>query len=115
MQASGFLQRLARRDLPLAAIVGFAIVNGLPLTSLFDSVAYILYLFTRGSAFLDQALLEYLASIFITGMTLLLAGVPAALYERVRGLQQSTPVSLGIWLVAAALLALPALASIARP
>ena len=40
-------------------------------------------------------------------MTLLIAGIPAALYERIRGLKTSTPVSLGIWLVAAVLLSLP--------
>jgi hypothetical protein len=38
-------------------------------------------------------------------MTFLIGGVPAAIYERIRGLPQSTPVSLGIWLVATALLA----------
>lgn len=46
-------------------------------------------------------------------MTLLLGAIPAALYERLRGLQESTPVSLGIWLVATGLLTLPALASLA--
>ena len=45
-------------------------------------------------------------------MTFLIGGVPAAIYERIRGLPESTPVSLGIWLVATALLALPALRSV---
>jgi hypothetical protein len=40
---------------------------------------------------------------------LLLAGIPAAIYERIRGLQQSTPGSLAIWLVATVLLTLPAI------
>ena len=40
-------------------------------------------------------------------MTLLIAGIPAAVYERIRGLKASTPVSLGIWLVATVLLSLP--------
>ena len=42
-------------------------------------------------------------------MTLLVAGIPAALYERVRRLQQSTPGSLTIWLLATLLLTLPAI------
>jgi len=33
-----------------------------------------------------------------SAMTLVLAGVPAALYERAKGLKESTPVSIGIWL-----------------
>ena len=36
-------------------------------------------------------------------MTLLIGGIPAAIYERIRGSQESTPVSLGIWLVVLAL------------
>jgi hypothetical protein len=40
-------------------------------------------------------------------MTLLVAS--AALYERIRGLRVSTPVSLGIWLLATVLLSLPTL------
>ena len=42
-------------------------------------------------------------------MTLAIAGIPAAVYERIRGLKSSTAVSLAIWLVAAVLLALPAI------
>ena len=43
----------------------------------------------------------------IAVMTLMLAGIPAAIYERIRGLQTSTSVSLGIWLAATLLLTLP--------
>jgi hypothetical protein len=111
MQTPSPLQRLLQRDLLLAATAGLAVVNGLPLTPLYDSISYILYLFTRGSAFVSQDLLFYLTSLFIAVMTLLIAGIPAAIYERIRGLQESTTASLGIWLVATALLALPALKS----
>lgn len=110
MQTPGRLQRLVQRDLPLAGTLALAILNGMPLTSLYDSVSYVLYLFTRGSSFIDQDLLGYLASLLIAVVTLLLSAIPAALYERLRGLQESTPVSLGIWLVATGLLTLPALA-----
>lgn len=103
------LQRLLQRDILLLATVGMAILNGLPLTPLFDSVAYVLYLFTRGSSVIGRDLLYYLTSLFITAITMLVAGIPAALYERIRGLPGSTPISLGIWLVATVLLALPTL------
>lgn len=103
------LQRLLRRDLLLAATVGLAVLNGIPLTPLFDSVSYVLYLFTRGLSYISRDLLFYLAQLVIAVMTLLIGGIPAALYERIRGLGESTPVSLGIWLVATALLVLPAL------
>jgi hypothetical protein len=98
---------------PLAGTVALALVNGMPLTALYDSVSYVLYLFTRGSAVVGQDLLEYLAMLAIAVMTLLLGAIPAALYERLRGLTESTPVSVGIWLAATALIAFPSLASLA--
>ncbi len=112
MQTPSRLQRFLRRDGLLLGTVALAAINGLPLTPLYDSISYILYLFTRGSAVLDQDLLQYLASLLIAVLTLMIAGLPAALYERLRGLQHSTPASLAIWLVATGLLALPALANL---
>jgi hypothetical protein len=96
----------------LAAITALAVVAGLPLTPRFDSVSHILYLFTRGSSFIGGDALFYATSAAIAVMTLLIGGIPAAIYERIRGSQESTPVSLVIWLAATALLALPALRSV---
>jgi hypothetical protein len=92
----------------LAATIGIAIVNGLDFSPVFDAVSFYLYTFARESPIYDGELFFYFTSMAITLMTLLLAGIPAALYERVRGLQQSTPGSLTIWLLATALLTLPA-------
>jgi hypothetical protein len=100
---------LLKRDLPLAATAALAIVNGLDFSPVFDSVSYYLYSFARSSPLFDAEVFFYLTSLAISLMTLLLAGIPAALYERVRGLQQSTPASLTIWLLATLLLALPAI------
>jgi hypothetical protein len=110
MQAQSSRQWLLRGVL-FAVTTALAVINGLPLTPFFDSISYILYLFTRGSSFITGDVLFYGTTAFIAVMTLLVGGVPAAVYERIRGLQASTPVSLGIWLVATALLALPALRS----
>jgi hypothetical protein len=95
--------------LMLLATVGLSILNAMPFSPLYDSVAYFLYLFTRSSVDLPADVLAYLSSLFLGALTLLLAGVPAAIYERIRRLRHSTLVSLAIWLVAAALLTLPAI------
>lgn len=50
----------------------------------------------------------YGASLIVATTTLVLAGVPAALYERWRGLAQSSSASCLIWLIGAILLTLPA-------
>jgi hypothetical protein len=105
----GYLPKLLKRDLPLAATVGLAIFNGLDFSPVFDTISFWLYSFARGSPLYDGDVFFYLTSVAISLVTLLLAGVPAALYERVRGLQQSTPGSLTIWLIATALLTLPAI------
>jgi hypothetical protein len=105
----GYLPNLVRRDLPLAATVGLAIVNGLDFSPVFDSVSFWLYSFARESPLFDGDVFYYLTSLAIALVTLLLAGIPAALYERVRALQQSTPGSLAIWFLATLLLTLPAI------
>lgn len=108
-RSASHLQRLLKRDLPLAGTVGVAIVNGLDFSPAFDSVSFWLYSFARDSALYDGEVFFYLTSVVISLMTLLVAGIPAALYERVRRLPHSTPGSLTIWLLATLLLTLPAI------
>jgi hypothetical protein len=92
----------------LLATVALSTLNAMPFSPLYDSVAYFLYLFTRGSAYVRPDVLAYLTSLLMGLLTLVVAAIPAAAYERIRGARESTLVSLAIWLVAAALLALPA-------
>lgn len=49
-----------------------------------------------------------LSSLIVSTGTLLIAGVPAALYERFAGLEHSNRISMGMWLVAALFLTFPA-------
>jgi hypothetical protein len=93
---------------PLLAATGLvALFNGTTFSPFFDSVAYLMYLNTRGYPLISPNLLFYVTPVPIALMTLMLAGIPAAIYERIRGLRTSTGVSLGIWLVATILLSLP--------
>jgi hypothetical protein len=105
-QNSGLLPSLLKHLL-VAAAVGVSLVNGLDLSPVFDTMSFYLSSFARNSPLFHPEAFYYLTSLAISAMTLLLAGVPAALYERARGLQQSTPASLAIWLLATLLLTLP--------
>jgi hypothetical protein len=87
--------------------MGLALVSGLDLSPVFDTVSFYLASFGRNSPLFHPELFYYLTSLAISAMTLLLAGIPAALYERLRGLQTSSPASLAIWLAGTLLLALP--------
>ena len=48
------------------------------------------------------------ASLMVSTATVILGGIPAAIYERITGARESNTVSLWIWLAGTALLALPA-------
>lgn len=98
---------LVARCVLLGAAVVVALFNGSLWSPLFDSVAYILYLATRGYPLVTPLRLSYATPVAIAIMTLLIAGIPAAIYERIRGLRSSTSVSIGIWLAATLLLTLP--------
>jgi hypothetical protein len=95
------------RGLLLIAAAALALFNGSLWSPFFDSVSYVLYLTTRGLPLMTAARASDVTPLAIALMTLLLAGIPAAIYERIRGFQTSTPVSMGIWLAATLLLTLP--------
>jgi hypothetical protein len=54
----------------------------------------------------------YFASILIATATLLVGGVPAALYERVLGGEPQSPAAMLVWLGGVVFLSLPALAKL---
>lgn len=95
------------RSVMLAVAAALALFNGSLWSPFFDSIAYILYLTTRGFPLMTAARASDATPIVIAVMTLLIAGIPAAVYERIRGLRSSTSVSIGVWLAATLLLTLP--------
>jgi len=92
------------------AIVLFATVNGIfsPwLVGMFPFVFVLMPTFFLSSL---SALL-FLSSILLATLTLILGGIPAALYERWSGAKESTEISMWLWLAGVALLTLPAAAN----
>ncbi|MFZ1106426.1 MAG: hypothetical protein WAN86_26780 [Hyphomicrobiaceae bacterium] len=101
---------LLTRALLLIATLAFALLNGFSLSPVFDWADYMLGVVLRGYPYMTRSVINaYITPLAVTLMTLAIAGIPAAAYERIRGLKSSTAVSLAIWLVAAVLLALPAI------
>lgn len=98
------------RNVVLFAIVGISILNGLfsPFLAVALPVAAVLMpeVFPRSVGWV-----LFFSSLLVASATLLVSGVPAALYERLvdRGGQG---VSAIIWLAGAVLLALPALRNV---
>ncbi len=106
-------QTMMQRDVLLVATAALSLVNGMHFSPWFDPIAILLRPFIAGTFLGTPLVFLYLTSIFISVMTLLIAGVPAALYERMRGEKETTPASLYIWFGATLLLSLSALAAAA--
>jgi hypothetical protein len=99
-------EQVLKRDVLLVATAGLSLVNGMHFSPWFDPVAILLKPFVAGTFLASPLVFLYLTSIFISLMTLLLAGVPAALYERFKGERESTPTSLFIWFAGTLLLSI---------
>ena len=102
------------REPLLVAVVGVSILNGLfspILLPQFVPISMLLLSMWQPG----PSLLFFTASLGASTFTLVLSGVPAALYERITGKQESTTTSLLIWLAGAVILTLPAFHYLAGP
>ena len=106
-------EELLRQDVLLVATAAASLINGMQFSPYFDPAFILLKPFIAGTLFSTPLVLFYITSIFVSLMTLLIAGIPAALYERFRGIGESSAISLGIWLVCTLLLAAPSLLALA--
>jgi hypothetical protein len=101
-------QQTMQRDVLLVATAAASLLNGQGFSPIFDPVFFLLRPFVVGTFLATPLVFFYLTSLFISIMTLLIGGIPAAIYERIRGHADSTPVSVGIWFLTTVLLAIPA-------
>jgi hypothetical protein len=95
----------------LGATVAVSCVNGTFYSPLFDPIFFYMGPVAETFFIPSSRARLYFTSVVIFLVTLALAGVPAALYERATGQTRSSPVSLFIWLLSAILLSAPTLLS----
>jgi hypothetical protein len=100
---------LMRRDAFIVAIAGLSLINGTHFSPLFDPAFLLFRNFAPAFFISSQVLVFYFTSLFLATFTLILAGVPAALFERFTKRKQSDMVSLAIWFACLVPLSLPAL------
>jgi hypothetical protein len=97
-----------RQDGFLLGIATLGLVNGMHFSPLYDG-AFVLLRPILATLFITSPVVQfYLSSLLLAVGSVLLAGIPAALFERLTGRKESDPTSLTIWLGGTALLALPA-------
>jgi hypothetical protein len=91
----------------IVPILIFAMINGIFSPLVFLIVPFVFAL--TPAFFLEStAVILYVSSLLLATMTLIAGGVPAALYERIMGLEESSEVSMYIWMACTGLLSLPA-------
>jgi hypothetical protein len=98
------------------AIAFFGMINGIPFFSPFyiPTLGYSVKLMVE-PLFGSPVLIAYFASLMLSTATIILAGIPAAIYERVVGARDdSSDASLWIWLAGTAILAIPAVGNFLR-
>ena len=91
------------------AILAVSLLNGWISPAKLPVALLVVPIWTPEFVPLSEVYLSYAATIIISAATLLLAGVPAAIVERIRGQAQSDQASMVVWLVGAILLTLPGL------
>lgn len=90
-------------------IAFFGMINGIFNPFFFFVFQVSVYLMAE-PLFGSTAAIAYFSSLMLSTGTVILAGIPAALYERFIGAKEdSTVVSLWIWLAGTAILTLPAI------
>lgn len=89
------------RMLLLLLIAVVAMGNGLYFSPYFDKLLILTPRLASAFFIKGQEAIFYLTGFALWMMTLMIAGLPAALWDRVRGLPQGSILSLAIWLMAA--------------
>ena len=89
-------------------IAFFGMVNGI-----FNPLMPLAYVFSKTLMYVplfgSETLIFYFASLMLSTAAIILAGIPAAIYEWIIGAKEdSTAASLWVWLAGTAILALPA-------
>jgi hypothetical protein len=102
------------RNFYFVGIACFGMINGI-FNGTWLLIAYVHVLPMAAVLFFGSVPLTFLfSSLMVSTATIILAGIPAAIYEHATGAEDSTTVSLWIWLAGTALLTLPAIGNFLR-
>ncbi len=97
-----------KQDGYLLGIALVSLVNGMHFSPWFDLFLVPVAALMAGFWISSQLLIFYMASLILSVSTVIVAGVPAALFERATGRKRSDPASLLIWLGCCFLISIPA-------
>jgi len=93
----------------IIAIVAFGMLSGMFSTVLVPNITGAMLLLAPGLLVTSPQVLVFLVYLVGATLTIMIGGVPAALYERATGATESNIVSMWIWLAGTAFVSLPAI------
>jgi hypothetical protein len=103
-------ERILKQDVLIVGIVGLAVLNGMHFSPWLDGAFILTKPFFQITFWISSPLLVfYFTSLALSTLTIMLAGIPAAIFERLTGRTETDGASLYIWLGATILLTIPAL------
>jgi hypothetical protein len=106
---------ILKRDMLFVGILGMSTLNGMHFSPWFDPAFILLKPFIQVTFWISSPILIfYFTSLILSTLSVMIAGVAAAMFERATGRKQTDAVSLYIWLGASILLAIPALMAAAK-
>jgi hypothetical protein len=85
-------------DVLLVAIAAASLMQGMPWSPMLFPVVTMTTIFLAGTFLGTPLVIGYLGSMLASALTVVVAGIPAALYERANGLKTTNTTSLLIWL-----------------
>lgn len=101
-------EELLRQDGFLLGIALASVMNGMHFSPWFDLFAAPVAAVFSGFFISSPILLLYFVSLTVSVTSVILAGIPAAMFERATGRTHSDPASLTIWLAGVIVLSIPA-------
>lgn len=108
-------ESILKKDMMIVGILGLGSLNGMHFSPWFDFGFLVLRPFLEAGFFISSPLLIfYFTALIISTISVMLAGVPAALFERLTKRTESDPTSLYIWLGAMLMISIPALLAAAQ-
>ena len=108
MPDDGRAEQLQRDGLVMGVVLA-SLLNGMQFSPFLKYAFLPMHIISSGIFGANAFVSGYVTSLFVSAITLCLSGIPAAIYERMRGQRTSDAKSLAIWFVAAAALSFPAL------
>ena len=101
-------EQVLRQDGYFIGIATFSLIAGMHFSPYFNTVASMFRPILFGFYITSPVIVFYLTSLLLSVGSVIIAGIPAALYERFTGRSETDGTSLLIWLIGTALLAFPA-------